>query len=1368
MSSNTKRIILSKPSDWPLWIDSIKTSAKQRHVWGLVDPDIAIKPTTLQRPIPISIPSLPADGLLSDDEMKMFEQRRKLYKAQLEDFKEESKALADITDAIQDTVSTTNVAYYQNTHDPWSMLQALKAALAPSDYARRRELEIKFEKLKKGPGSQHLETWLDEWQQTYTQAKNIGLPEVSNEDAVIENLIYAIRTRDEGWAGGAIIAFIGTSKTFTEVLGKARQHARTLRLRPTAQPTQSAFAAHTTAQGTDPSRSKSRGPTLRGEHARTPLECLCGLNHWYAECPYLNNAARPRTWKPNPEIESKIKEALNDQNTKDKVDRNIQRQKDKKAKREREQKQEEPTSTQEVHAQNSSTGSYAALAQPPQATTAYATVISPQWAKDTTTALATAPSGNYLERHVILDCGSNGHVINSSQVHLYTSEIEAHPNSMIDAGNSQVRVASYGRVTLPVSTPQGPSEITLLNVSYVPDLLTSIIALSKFTSQGVHFDSGRDCLYDKRSGKAMYNVYPTVEGHFTFHKEPLAPTTAFKVQAFTANLPVKTRTAYECHRVLGHANPDIITHLEDSAEGIKVDQSNAAPRTNQCEPCALSKMKEVVSRSPNVTEEEDHPFKRLTLDIIFHDEGGERYTTHLTCRKTDFNWVYPHWNKSDSPTPNKEKSGIGTTESQQPDRSGAVHYPSPDPTEQLDISDSNNEEYPSMSGGADLPEPIPEDTIVLQLPSQIVQQEIEQRGSTRRNNAAQNIQQQQSNLNQSTGTTTQGNKSTIDTENIYPEGVKRNRKSTRKSVHAALLEDITADQSLTTSYNSFSKFIAARCYYANTNAAQESSSPAQTTDPNTDPPKLRLHRDTLPPEPRNYKNMLNHSYRKEFKEALQVELKKLIKQDTWRRQTHENARRDNKKPIPTTWVFKYKFDEFGYLVKFKARLCVRGDLQLTQQDTYAATLAASVFRTLMALTAAFDLETRQFDVVNAFPHSDIDETTYIYPPEGLGMEAGVLLLLLKALYGLKQAPALWYKHLSTSLVDLGLMPVPGIECVFTNDYMIVFFFVDDIVVLYDQKYTAQVDSFQTRLFQIYDIRYIGELEWFLGIQIIRNRSQRRIWLNQESYIDKITTRFNLKEYESSPKTPLPTGDLTKNPGQATAQDIHLYQQRIGSVGFAAVVTRPDVSYTASKLSEYLQNPSGAHLDLSKRVIRYLHSTKKTSILFDGLKFSPSSIFQASSDASYANDPDTRRSHQGYVFLLFNGPISWAATKQSTVTCSSTEAELLALSRTAKEYLWWVRFFNEIHFNVSHETSIQCDNSQTIRAITLNSQRLQTKLRHIDIHNHWLRQEVERKRISVKWTPSAQTIADGFTKTLTPQRHQEFRKLLGLQDLEVTS
>lgn len=180
------------------------------------------------------------------------------------------------------------------------------------------------------------------------------------------------------------------------------------------------------------------------------------------------------------------------------------------------------------------------------------------------------------------------------------------------------------------------------------------------------------------------------------------------------------------------------------------------------------------------------------------------------------------------------------------------------------------------------------------------------------------------------------------------------------------------------------------------------------------------------------------------------------------------------------WVFKYKFDDQGWLVKFKARLVARGDLQHTGMDTFAATLAARLFRFLTAINAAFDLETRQYDAVNAFANSAINEPTFCKAPSGWIGNSNILLLLQQALYGLKQSPALWYGELSHTFIDLELKPISGIECVYANTYMIVFFFVDDICVLYNKRHTAQVDAFEASLFTTYEMESSVKLSGFLA------------------------------------------------------------------------------------------------------------------------------------------------------------------------------------------------------------------------------------------------------------------------------------------------
>ena len=92
-------------------------------------------------------------------------------------------------------------------------------------------------------------------------------------------------------------------------------------------------------------------------------------------------------------------------------------------------------------------------------------------------------------------------------------------------------------------------------------------------------------------------------------------------------------------------------------------------------------------------------------------------------------------------------------------------------------------------------------------------------------------------------------------------------------------------------------------------------------------------------------------------------------------------------------------------------------------------------------------------------------------------------------------------------------------------------------------------------------------------------------------------------------------------------------------------------------------------------------------------------------------------------------------------------------------------FRELGLDLEHEVSIQCDNAQTIGALTKETGELTTKLKHIDIHRHWLRQEVQANRIKITWVPTSQMPADGLTKPLTSQNHEKFIKMLNLQGIK---
>ena len=403
----------------------------------------------------------------------------------------------------------------------------------------------------------------------------------------------------------------------------------------------------------------------------------------------------------------------------------------------------------------------------------------------------------------------------------------------------------------------------------------------------------------------------------------------------------------------------------------------------------------------------------------------------------------------------------------------------------------------------------------------------------------------------------------------------------------------------------------------------------------------------MPPPPHTWKDLQTHPYREGLRTAATKEY-----QDLERHNTFKSVPKTSKiTTLPLIWVFTYKFNTDGCLIKFKARLCVRGDLQpLINQDNYAA----RTFRALMAITATFDLETWQTDAVNAFTNGDLDETIYCDCPEGFKLPS-FCLRLFRALYGLRRSPLLWLKEFSGTLTKLGLIQIREDICLFTNDWLIVFFYVDDIVGLCRTTDLPKLHQFKQALMEQYELKDLGELSWFLGIRIIRDRSQRKLSLCQDSYVDRIIKKFHL-EYAKPAHIPVQTEELVPYEGTATPQDVYSYQQQVGSLQYAAAITRPGLARTTSKLSEFLQHQSPQHHEAVNQAFPYLQKTRALAIEYS-TETNSQQVFVCASDAAFTDDTATRRNTEGYLFKPFGGVIDWHSTKQKTITTSSTEAEL---------------------------------------------------------------------------------------------------------------
>ena len=112
---------------------------------------------------------------------------------------------------------------------------------------------------------------------------------------------------------------------------------------------------------------------------------------------------------------------------------------------------------------------------------------------------------------------------------------------------------------------------------------------------------------------------------------------------------------------------------------------------------------------------------------------------------------------------------------------------------------------------------------------------------------------------------------------------------------------------------------------------------------------------------------------------------------------------------------------------------------------------------------------------------------------------------------------------------------------------------------------------------------------------------------------------------------------------------------VGSLLYLSRTTQWDISYAVLQITRATSKPSTAHLKKAKNVLRYFKAHQELDIVYRSGYFK----LKAFADASFANDPDKRRSTSGYIFLFSGAPISWVSLLQALTGLSTVESELVA-------------------------------------------------------------------------------------------------------------
>ena len=208
---------------------------------------------------------------------------------------------------------------------------------------------------------------------------------------------------------------------------------------------------------------------------------------------------------------------------------------------------------------------------------------------------------------------------------------------------------------------------------------------------------------------------------------------------------------------------------------------------------------------------------------------------------------------------------------------------------------------------------------------------------------------------------------------------------------------------------------------------------------------------------------------------------------------------------------------------------------------------------------------------------------------------------------------------------------------------------------------------------------------------------------------------------------------------------------VGSLLYATA-TRFDISHIVNVLARYLNNPGYLHIQAAKNVIKYLKGTDDYGLLYadyeeDGITVKSINI-SAYSDADWAGNVDNYKSTSAGILSVGENIVDGFTRSQHTVSLSSTESEFIAVVETSKGIKWAQSLLSEIGIPQILPIILYCDNKSTIAA-TLNKG-MSSKLRHMNIRYHWIKDEVKKGDIKLVHVSTANQLADILTKTLTPK------------------
>ena len=490
-----------------------------------------------------------------------------------------------------------------------------------------------------------------------------------------------------------------------------------------------------------------------------------------------------------------------------------------------------------------------------------------------------------------------------------------------------------------------------------------------------------------------------------------------------------------------------------------------------------------------------------------------------------------------------------------------------------------------------------------------------------------------------------------------------------------------------------------------------------------------------------------------WKRAWEEEMTKLAIRNTWRTLPEKESPPQNQKPIKSKYIFKIKINRDGSL-RYKVRLCACGYSQkygIDYDETFAPTAKYKSLCTVLTIAASNNWILKGIDVENAFVEAPIDRPIYMnLPTKTYSHKSGkpIIVELEKSLYGLKQAPELWDKFLCKAIQRQGFRQLMHDQCIFIkelsdNRKVILVKYVDDIIITGNDASLIEsvLDGFEksfTKMTRDEDVKR------YVGIDIDYDRVNGNIRLSQKPFIQRLLQKYNITPQSivdnNSFRTPINPARDYRSPGDNTLDPM---RDVTGNLRFLADRTLPNILASTSLLSSGAHNPSPAHKAGGEQALKYLNTHQDDYVNLGG---DPHINLFGYADASHIMDHDSK-SQLGFCFYLneTSGAVIAKSKRDTTISHSSTEAEIKAVDLAIREATWFRGFLSELGYPQNSPTVIYTDNkAATILAGTNNISDLTS---HLVLRINYIHQEQKCGNIQLKWINTENNVADILTKAL---------------------